>query len=87
MMMRVAVPQENCIMDRQIKLSDADITSGRSVSRRTLLHSLGLGATAAATVAGLGKLAQQTEPKKPKPADPCRDRDHGPSDRDGCPTS
>ena len=87
MVTRSALRQETCPMDRRITLKDADITSGRSVSRRTLLHSLGLGATAAATVAGLGRMAQQTEPKKPKPADPCRDRDHGPSDRDGCPTS
>jgi hypothetical protein len=74
-------------MSRRTTLRDADITSGRSVSRRALLRARGRGATAAATVAGLGRMAQQTEPKKPKPADPCRDRDHGPSDRDGCPTS
>jgi len=73
-------------MERRVTLKDADITSHRTLTRRMLLHSLGLGATAAATVAGLGRMAQ-TEPNKPKPADPCRDRDHGPSDRDGCPTS
>jgi hypothetical protein len=65
-------------------LRDADISSRRVVSRRALLHSLGIGG--AAVVAVVGTTLAQTQPK-PKPADPCRDRDHGPSDRDGCPTS
>ena len=65
-------------------LRDADITSRRNVSRRALLHTLGVGAAAVAA----GNVMTQAQPKpKPKPADPCRDRDHGPSDRDGCPTS
>jgi hypothetical protein len=66
-------------------LQDADISSRRNVSRRALLHTLGIGAAAVAAAAGSG--ATQAQPKPPKPADPCRDRDHGPSDRDGCPTS
>ena len=65
-------------------LRDADITSRRNVSRRALLHTLGVGAAAVAA----GNVMTQAQPKPtPKPADPCRDRDHGPSDRDGCPTS
>lgn len=64
-------------------LSDADITSARVVSRRTLLAVLGLGAgLAAAAVAHA-----QTTPPPPKPTrrDPCHDADHGPpSDGDGC---
>ena len=66
-------------------LRDADISSRRNVTRRALLHSLGVGAAAVAATVGVGATAQA--PPKPKPADPCRDRDHGPSDRDGCPTS
>lgn len=65
-------------------LRDADISSRRVVSRRALLHSLGIGG--AAVAAAVGTTLAQTQPK-PKPADQCRrDRDH-PSDRDGCPTS
>jgi hypothetical protein len=60
-------------------LKDADISSRRTVSRRALLHTLGIGAAAAA--AGAGSRLGQTQPK---PRDPCRDRDHGPSDQDGC---
>ena len=60
-------------------LGDADISSRRNVSRRALLHTLGIGAAAAAVAAGSG-MAQTP----PKPRDPCRDRDHGPSDQDGC---
>lgn len=71
-------------MERQL-LRDADISSRRSVNRRTLLHSLGVGAIAVAATVGSGATAQA--PPKPKPADPCRDRDHAVSDRDGCPTS
>ena len=66
-------------------LRDADISSRRNVTRRALMHSLGVGAAAVAATVGIGVTAQA--PPKPKPADPCRDRDHGPSDRDGCPTS
>jgi hypothetical protein len=63
-------------------LSDADITSARAVTRRSLLAALGLGAgLAAAAVAH----AQSTPAPKPAPRDPCRDADHGPpSDGDGC---
>jgi len=57
-------------------LKDTDILSRRSVSR-ALLYTLGIGAAVAATG---GSTAQTT----PKPRDPCRDRDHGPSDQDGC---
>ena len=61
-------------------LSDADITSARMVSRRTLLTALGLGAGLAATATAH---AQATP--KPTRRDPCRDADHGPpSDGDGC---
>ena len=66
-------------------LRDADISSRRNVTRRALLHSLGVGAAAVSATVGIAATAQA--PPKPKPADPCRDRDHGPSDRDGCPTS
>jgi hypothetical protein len=64
-------------------LSDADITSQRALTRRTLLTALGLGAgLAAATAAGH---AQSTPAPKPTRRDPCRDADHGPpSDGDGC---
>lgn len=62
-------------------LAEADIVSTRSVSRRALLHTLGLGAgLAAAGALGTRALAQQ-----PKRRDPCRDGDQGiPSDTDGC---
>jgi nitrous oxide reductase len=72
-------------MERRIRtLKDEDISSRRNVSRRALLHTLGIGAAAAAAAAG-SAIAQT----QPKPRDPCRDRDHGPSDQDGCgrPTS
>jgi hypothetical protein len=71
-------------MDRKT-LSDADITSTRTVTRRTLLTALGVGAgLAAAAVAGTATHAQTTTPK-PTRRDPCRDTDHGPpSDGDGC---
>jgi hypothetical protein len=73
-------------MERRIRtLKDEDISSQRNVSRRALLHTLGIGAAAAATAAAGSRIAQT----QPKPRDPCRDRDHGPSDQDGCggPTS
>jgi hypothetical protein len=61
-------------------LSDADIVSVRTVTRRALLTALGLGAGLAATAAAH---AQATP--KPTRRDPCRDADHGPpSDGDGC---
>ena len=67
-------------MERRIHtLTDADITSRRNVSRRALLHTLGIGAVVSAVAAG-AKVTQT----QPKPRDPCRDRDHGPSDQDGC---
>jgi hypothetical protein len=68
-------------MDRKTHtLSDADITSARVITRRTLLTALGLGAGLAATAAAH---AQATP--KPTRRDPCRDADHGPpSDGDGC---
>jgi hypothetical protein len=61
-------------------LADSDIGSRRSVSRRALLHKLGLGAGLAAV--GAFGAAAQTQPKR---RDPCRDGDQGiPSDTDGC---
>jgi hypothetical protein len=64
-------------------LSDADITSERAVTRRTLLTALGLGAGLAATAAAA--YAQATPAPKPTRRDPCRDADHGPpADGDGC---
>jgi len=68
---------------RTYTLRDADISSRRNVSRRALLHTLGIGAAVAAVA---GSKITQTQPK---PRDPCRDRDHGASDQDGCgrPTS
>jgi hypothetical protein len=60
-------------------LKDADIFSRRTLTRRALLSTLGVGAAAAAAVGGAR--VSQTQPK---PRDPCRDRDHGPSDQDGC---
>jgi hypothetical protein len=70
-------------VDRKTQtLSDADITSARAVTRRTLLTALGLGAGLAASVAAH---AQNTPAPKPTRRDPCRDADHGPpSDGDGC---
>ena len=61
-------------------LVEADISSRRNVSRRGLLHALGIGAgIAAASAFGAGARAQT------KRRDPCRDQDHGPpSDQDGC---
>jgi hypothetical protein len=75
--------QERRLMDRKTHtLSDADITSIRAVSRRTLLQALGLGAGLAAT--GTAATYAQPTPKPPR-RDPCRDTDHGPpSDGDGC---
>ena len=65
-------------MERKIQpLKDTDIVSRRNVRRRALLYTLGIGAAVAAT----GDTTAQTTPK---PRDPCRDRDHGPSDQDGC---
>ena len=62
-------------------LSDADITSRRVVSRRTLLSTLGIGAGIAAAVATGAASYAQTERR-----DPCHDADHGPpADGDGCP--
>jgi hypothetical protein len=65
-------------------LADADIVSARTVTRRTLLAALGLGAgLAATTLAGTAARAQAAP--KPTRRDPCRDADHGPpSDGDGC---
>jgi hypothetical protein len=72
-------------------LSDADITSARAVTRRTLLAALGIGAGAAAAAVAGAAHAQSTPAPTPPPApkptrrDPCRDADHGPpSDGDGC---
>ena len=68
---------------KTLTLSDADITSARVVSRRTLLTALGIGAGLAATAAAA--YAQATPAPKPTRRDPCRDADHGPpSDGDGC---
>ena len=65
-------------------LSEEDITSSRTVTRRTLLHALGLGAGLAAVAAGAAATHAQSNPK-PTRRDPCRDADHGPpSDGDGC---
>jgi hypothetical protein len=70
-------------MDKK-PLSDADIASARAVTRRTLLHALGLGAGLAAAAAGAAATHAQTTPQ-PARRDPCRDADHGPpSDGDGC---
>ena len=74
-------------------LTDADISSRRSVSRRMLLRSLGVGAAAVAAI--VGAEAAEHDPAKPKqmpgekskPADPCRDTDHHVNDQDGgCPS-
>jgi hypothetical protein len=62
-------------------LTDADISSRRNVTRRALLHTLGLGVGVAAAAAFGPSTRAQTPPKR---RDPCRDGDHGPSDRDGC---
>jgi hypothetical protein len=70
-------------MDRKT-LSDADIASSRTVTRRTLLTALGLGAGLAAVATGAAATHAQSNPK-PTRRDPCRDSDHGPpSDGDGC---
>jgi hypothetical protein len=61
-------------------LADSDIISRRTVSRRALLGTLGLGAGLAAAGA-----LQATAQEKPTKRDPCRDSDRGiPSDTDGC---
>jgi hypothetical protein len=67
-------------------LSEEDITSTRAVTRRALLHALGLGAgLAAAAVAHAQGTPTPPPPPKPTRRDPCRDADHGPpSDGDGC---
>ena len=66
--------------DKPHTLSDADISSTRAVTRRTLLSTLGIGAGIAAAAA-TGAYAET----KTKRRDPCRDSDHGPpSDGDGC---
>ena len=66
-------------------LTDADISSHRVVSRRTLLRSLGVGAAAVAAI--VGAEAAEHEQTKPKAADPCRDTDHHVNDQDGgCPS-
>ena len=72
------------MQDQHRTLTDADISSARIVTRRTLLTALGLGAgVAAAAVAGAAAQAQPAP--KPTRRDPCRDADHGPpSDGDGC---
>ena len=70
-------------MERR-SLTDADISSRRIVSRRTLLRSVGVGAAAVAAI--VGAEASEGERSKPKPADPCRDTDHHVNDQDGgCP--
>jgi hypothetical protein len=78
-------------MDDKRTLSDADIASRRSVTRRTLLSTLGIGAGLAALAAGAHAQTGAPPPKPPPPKeppkrrDPCRDGDHGPpSDSDGC---
>ena len=79
-------------MDEKRTLSEADIASRRTVTRRTLLSTLGIGAGLAALGAA-GAYGQTTQPppkqpppkEPPKRRDPCRDADHGPpSDTDGC---
>jgi hypothetical protein len=69
-------------------LIDAEITSARAVTRRTLITALGIGAgVATAAVVAHAQPAPPTTPPAPKPTrrDPCRDADHGPpSDGDGC---
>jgi hypothetical protein len=62
-------------------LTDDDIASRPSVTRRALLHTLGLGVGAATAVAAIGRPVLAQAPKR---RDPCRDRDHYPSDNDGC---
>jgi hypothetical protein len=62
-------------------LAASDITSQRTVSRRALLGTLGLGAGLAAAGALDGVKAQE----KPTKRDPCRDTDRGiPNDTEGC---
>lgn len=75
-------------MDRKLRtLTDADISSTRAVTRRTLLNALGLGAglAAAAATGTVAAHAQATPSPKPTRRDPCHDADHGPpADGDGC---
>ena len=77
---------------RRQPLKDTDISSRRSVSRRALLRSLGVGAAAVAAIVGAEAAehdATKSKPKSgenPRPADPCRDTDHHVNDQDGgCP--
>ncbi|MGI9522730.1 MAG: hypothetical protein ACR2PG_13890 [Hyphomicrobiaceae bacterium] len=79
-------------MERR-SLTDADISSRRNVSRRSLLRSLGVSAAAVAAI--VGAEAAEHDPTNPKqkpdtqtrPADPCRDTDHHVNDQDGgCPS-
>jgi hypothetical protein len=78
-------------VDAPVSLSDADITSKRTVTRRTLLGALGIGTglAAAATVAGLtptsaadssdadkGKKTKKKTTKKPAPKKPKEETDN-----------
>ena len=70
-------------------LTDADISSRRSVSRRTVLRTIGVGAAAVATIVGAQASEKNSNEPKPgqksRPADPCRDTDTYVNDQDGCP--
>ena len=70
-------------------LSDADISSRRAVSRRTVLRSIGIGAAAVMAVRGAQASERNSNEPKPeqksRPADPCRDTDTYVNDQDGCP--
>ena len=76
--------------DEPVTLTDADITSKRAVTRRTLLGALGIGTglAAAATVGGLtptsaadssgdkDKKTKKKTTKKPPPKKPKEEADH-----------
>ena len=76
-------------VDEPVTLSDADITSKRAVTRRSLLGALGTGVAAAAALGGLtptaaadssdadkGKKTKKKTTKKPAPKKPKEETDN-----------
>ncbi len=70
-------------------LTDDDISTRRTVTRRSVLRTLGISAATVAAIVGAQASEREADkPKsgeKPRPADPCRDTDTFVNDQDGCP--